>query len=324
MSGARGLLINITGGEDMTLFEVDQAANRIREEVDEDANIIFGAATDDTLEGRIRVSVVATGIETAASKSEERPRLVAVGGMQNVRAAGGQPPAATSPNGPAQDGTNAGGTNAGGASAEAGSGQPLSMVGNAVNVARAPGQAPRMQPPMSVRAIPTFTAQGGQGPAATASHAFQPSARDHDAAGVQAGSYAPALDETPAGPRMIPAHLQQPLKPQSARPVRPSARPPAGMFNDPGRTGTEPAAAPPRKTLFGIVTGVFRVSAAPQLPAEAPRAPSRPEPAAQDHGAGPAAAETHPDHGGQQIGQDERDLDIPTFLRRQTSGQSGT
>ena len=52
MSGARGLLINITGGDDMTLFEVDQAANRIREEVDEDANIIFGSAIDETLAGK--------------------------------------------------------------------------------------------------------------------------------------------------------------------------------------------------------------------------------------------------------------------------------
>ena len=65
MSGARGLLINITGGEDLTLFEVDQAANRIREEVDEEANVIFGSAVDETLAGRIRVSVVATGIEFA-------------------------------------------------------------------------------------------------------------------------------------------------------------------------------------------------------------------------------------------------------------------
>jgi len=63
ISGARGLLINITGGEDMTLFEVDQAANRIREEVNEDANVIFGSAVDETLAGRIRVSVVATGID---------------------------------------------------------------------------------------------------------------------------------------------------------------------------------------------------------------------------------------------------------------------
>ncbi|WP_459698280.1 cell division protein FtsZ, partial [Acidisoma sp. C75] len=73
MAGARGLLINITGGEDMTLFEVDQAANRIREEVDEEANIIFGSAIDSTLNGRIRVSVVATGIDSAAV--EYRPKL---------------------------------------------------------------------------------------------------------------------------------------------------------------------------------------------------------------------------------------------------------
>jgi cell division protein FtsZ len=84
MAGARGLLINITGGEDMTLFEVDQAANRIREEVAEDANIIFGSAVDDNLAGRIRVSVVATGIDTpiqlTAEPAAPGPRLVAVGG----------------------------------------------------------------------------------------------------------------------------------------------------------------------------------------------------------------------------------------------------
>ena len=83
MAGARGLLINITGGEDMTLFEVDQAANRIREEVADDANIIFGSAVDENLAGRIRVSVVATGIDTpviqASEPQSQRPRLVAVG-----------------------------------------------------------------------------------------------------------------------------------------------------------------------------------------------------------------------------------------------------
>ena len=80
MAGARGLLINITGGEDMTLFEVDQAANRIREEVADDANIIFGSAIDDNLAGKIRVSVVATGIDMASMAEAARPRLVAVGG----------------------------------------------------------------------------------------------------------------------------------------------------------------------------------------------------------------------------------------------------
>ncbi|ANW03997.1 cell division protein FtsZ [Bradyrhizobium icense] len=63
MKGARGLLISITGGKDLTLFEVDEAATRIREEVDQDANIIVGATFDESLDGIIRVSVVATGID---------------------------------------------------------------------------------------------------------------------------------------------------------------------------------------------------------------------------------------------------------------------
>jgi cell division protein FtsZ len=66
MKGARGVLINITGGPDMMLFEVDQAANRIRAEVDPDANIIFGGTLLENMEGRLRVSVVATGIESEA------------------------------------------------------------------------------------------------------------------------------------------------------------------------------------------------------------------------------------------------------------------
>ena len=66
MKGARGLLISITGGKDLTLFEVDEAATRIREEVDQDVNIIVGATFDESLDGVIRVSVVATGIEQAA------------------------------------------------------------------------------------------------------------------------------------------------------------------------------------------------------------------------------------------------------------------
>ena len=68
MKGARGLLISITGGKDLTLYEVDEAATRIREEVDQDANIIVGATFDESLEGIIRVSVVATGIDHIATR----------------------------------------------------------------------------------------------------------------------------------------------------------------------------------------------------------------------------------------------------------------
>jgi len=63
LNGARGVLINITGGHDLTLFELDEAANRIREEVDPDANIIVGSTLDAEMEGVMRVSVVATGID---------------------------------------------------------------------------------------------------------------------------------------------------------------------------------------------------------------------------------------------------------------------
>lgn len=75
MRGAKGVLINITGGSDVTLFEVDEAANRIRDEVESEAHIIFGSCFDEHLEGRIRVSVVATGIEAMAGQ-QTRPVLV--------------------------------------------------------------------------------------------------------------------------------------------------------------------------------------------------------------------------------------------------------
>jgi cell division protein FtsZ len=107
MHGAKGVLINITGGYDMTLFELDEAANEIRREVDPDANIILGSTFDPELEGRLRVSVVAAGIDSAigmgavdapaeaadavaeeASKpapaSEERPKVVVQGQQEDM------------------------------------------------------------------------------------------------------------------------------------------------------------------------------------------------------------------------------------------------
>ncbi len=85
MKGAKGVLINITGGPDMTLFEVDEAANRIREEVDPDANIIFGSTFDETLEGKMRISVVATGID-AAMLTQARPQISLVSNRENAAA----------------------------------------------------------------------------------------------------------------------------------------------------------------------------------------------------------------------------------------------
>ncbi|MDQ8027835.1 MAG: cell division protein FtsZ, partial [Brevundimonas sp.] len=73
LKGAKAVLVNITGGMDMTLLEVDEAANAIAGEVDSDANIIFGAAFDPQLEGKIRVSVVATGMEDTAAVAKAPP-----------------------------------------------------------------------------------------------------------------------------------------------------------------------------------------------------------------------------------------------------------
>ena len=92
MKGARGVLINITGGMDMTLFEVDEAANRIREEVDIDANIIFGSTFDERMEGRIRVSVVATGICSAddQGRGDGTGTMTGSGGVRDRRTVPGR------------------------------------------------------------------------------------------------------------------------------------------------------------------------------------------------------------------------------------------
>jgi cell division protein FtsZ len=107
MKGARGLLISISGGKDLTLYEVDEAATRIREEVDQDANIIVGATFDEGLEGIIRVSVVATGIDYVAATG--RPPETRISEMtqklrmdtQRIAAERIEPQARTAPPAPA-------------------------------------------------------------------------------------------------------------------------------------------------------------------------------------------------------------------------------
>ncbi len=91
LKGAKGVLINITGGDDLTLFELDEAANRIREEVDPDANIIVGSTMEADMVGRMRVSVVATGIDAAMMSAEPPVRTT------QVEAVAPQPVAAPAP-----------------------------------------------------------------------------------------------------------------------------------------------------------------------------------------------------------------------------------
>ncbi|WP_321490766.1 cell division protein FtsZ [uncultured Hyphomonas sp.] len=93
MKGAKGVLINITGGYDMTLFELDEAANEIRREVDPEANIILGSAFDTELEGRLRVSVIAAGVEAAFAAKPAEPANPQATVRQPIAAPVEEPPA---------------------------------------------------------------------------------------------------------------------------------------------------------------------------------------------------------------------------------------
>ena len=325
MAGARGLLINITGGEDMTLFEVDQAANRIREEVDEEANIIFGSAIDESLGGKIRVSVVATGIESPAQKAAaaERPRLVAVGGGAPMPMASAAPQDSGHPMQPV--------------ASRAGMAQPMplspAMPGNYAAQSGAMAATPLRPAPPARPPSPLVRLQ-----AAAAQHAAQQAAQQ---ATPQPNRPVPQAAQAPAQSAeydltdedQADAYEQQPAaapRQATARPVSRFAggQPGAargGLFAEPKQGQPPPAPAAPRPSLFSLVTGVIRGSHAVSLrtaePSEemidpASRAePSLHQPARRAEAAGqpPGPARVN------QTSGDEMGFDIPAFLRRQSS-----
>jgi cell division protein FtsZ len=279
MAGACGLLINITGGDDLTLFEVDQAANRIREEVDEEANIIFGSAIDPELQGRIRVSVVATGIDTPTQAERERPRLVAVGG-------GAMPAPAPIP-------------------------LPMQAGGMAGVAVAMPAGAAQVHAPVAVHAL-RHSAQH-PGAAVEMTHPGSPMA---EALATVAAAVTPlqsmsttiqaALGVGPA------AHSAQRTAPAGASLFADAARPVS--VGAPG----QPAGEASRPSLFSTVTGAFRrrnqpLSAPP--PAASPvQVQARTEPVVQEVRAEQPRAQVQ-----QTGGEEVTGLDIPAFLRRQSS-----
>ncbi|MBW4091318.1 MAG: cell division protein FtsZ [Proteobacteria bacterium] len=288
MSGARGLLINITGGDDMTLFEVDQAANRIREEVDEDANIIFGSAIDESLTGRVRVSVIATGIDTPVRVEQQRPRLVAVGGGGAMAAEGphDQPALTAAAAGMVGTGPMGMGPMGAGMTPTAVPPQPGGFIPGAQQAAAYPSRA--MHPEASAMGAPAV--------------ALRPSAPPHG--GFADGEAAPHGGEAAPARGGFAGH---------------APRPRPGLFAAPRTPEAPTAGEAGRSSLFGTVTGVFRrrtpgpaaeAGTAPrQDPAMAPARASPPhEPRPE-----PAPASVRP-VAGEDVG-----LEIPTFLRRQQS-----
>jgi cell division protein FtsZ len=315
MKGARGVLINITGGHDMTLFEVDEAANRIRDEVDPEANIIFGSTFDEHMSGKMRVSVVATGIDNAGQQG----RPAAPAQLQVVSGTNG---AARRPAGPTPAQAQAPATAPNGIPPRPAL-QPAGIPGGGtvphyahMTAAPVPGGVPMQPAPVAPPAAVAETTPVAE-------------------------PVAEAVAQAPAAP---PAHE---LRPMDMRPAAPARRedafiPPRPAEGAPRSSGNvperfTPAAAEKKAGLFSRMFGLGGGQPVARQPAP-PQQHHQPQPAPQFQGqprggqqpaaapAQPAAQPTHP-HAPQadaaprpKAGQSEEDmLDIPAFLRRQAN-----
>jgi len=301
MKGAKGVLINITGGMDMTLFEVDEAANRIREEVDTDANIIFGSTFDEAMQGRMRVSVVATGIASeAAAQKPPRPQLAVV--------ARSQPPRPASP-----------------APSIAAYAPPMTHGSSAL--APQPVMAPIAQ------AAPAPIAQAVAAPSAVAVAEPAPATAEPvlELTAPEPTVAEPRIEATPVEAKIeakaepAPATTRDPVL--SARPIVAQAAP---MEADPFAAAAIANGSRERQkpTLFERVTGLgrSRETAPPPAPAPAPaaapaaatriappvREPIRTQPQQTKLGNLDPADRLKPSH-------DDDLLEIPAFLRRQAN-----
>ncbi|MFM2043352.1 MAG: hypothetical protein RLY86_1928 [Pseudomonadota bacterium] len=349
MKGARGVLINITGGMDMTLFEVDEAANRIRDEVDPEANIIFGSTFDHNMDGKMRVSVVATGIESLTDiqpRPASQPTLTVV----HDRTAGAKPTASV--NAPIRPAAIAGIPT--GPSVAAG--PAMARASHFVGLQPAP-----MAPPAMAHAPAPQEAPHAQETAAAAEPRMEETAAHASAAhgGHHAGSPAPASPQAPTGP------LRGENKGGAFIAPRPADGGPRGGATNPERFRDQPVADTKKKgflgNLFGRMTGGNEQAPAATTAPRAPMAtPAQPQMnplvarntgahAAQHHSAhhaAPAPAQAqpapqpapqmaphaahghhgHPAHGqgleptprAKPAAEDDM-LDIPAFLRRQAN-----
>jgi cell division protein FtsZ len=298
MKGARGVIINVTGGYDMTLFEIDEACNRIRDEVDSNANIIFGATFDEGMEGNMRVSIVATGIDREGAASRGGGAASGTG----TTSGGG------------------GGGGGGGTRHPAPQQAQASPFGAPVRPVQA---APAAPPPRTTYQAPQRTAASadqGEGDGelfeqnvfsgARASAAPPPAV----AAPPQAQHGVPQAQRTAAGLFIPPAPVSF---------ERPASAPAVSTYQPPPRVA--PAAAPQHSarplvatepvgrrgpTFLERLTGAVQGRAASAIAPPPPAAP--PAQGSLEMRAPPAVRA--PEAGGEADG-----LDIPAFLRRQAN-----
>ncbi|MCW2237750.1 cell division protein FtsZ [Azospirillum canadense] len=348
MKGARGVLINITGGYDMTLFEVDEAANRVRDEVDPDANIIFGSTFDSTLDGVMRVSVVATGIDAAAMANPRGLHPVNLS-LVSDRNGGKKPGGPTGLTQAAPTGLSQPAPTGLTQAAPVSPAIPGAIPGTipAGGIPRAMGNAaPQMN------AQPQHVAHHMEAPAPMAAHAVEPALQHapahHQDLGAHAMETAP-MRTAATGPlhsERRDGHFIAP-KPADPGPRQPMNAPgmpqtmPQGMpmSSQLANAAQEPAPARKPNFLFGLVTGLAGRKAeapAPQpQPAPQPmmqqpvmqpvhqqpvhqQSPQMPPAAPQAMAPAPRPQAMGMD-GAPQQKIDEEALDIPAFLRRQAN-----
>jgi cell division protein FtsZ len=310
MKGAKGVLINITGGLDMTLLEVDEAANRIREEVDPDADIIFGSTFDAAMQGRMRVSVVATGI-SAAVMSQPQPTLI---NMDNRSIQTGQPhlQRIITPQRPPS------------AYATIPQAPPVMAAAPAPMAAAAP-PPPVMAPspaPAAEAAAPVMAEMAAPEPvAAPAAPAVEmvadPTVEMVAAAPAELPLAAPVIEPTIAAAPRIEADMRAGRLAPTVKPAPAAVRPP-----DLARAPTVVTKPSLLQKVTGLIGGTKPTApAAPQPVAEAPKVieplpPQRPaavvtaiQPSLSGLDATSRAKAT----------REEDDLQIPAFLRRQAN-----
>lgn len=295
LKGARGVLINITGGYDLTLFELDEAANRIREEVDSEANIIVGSTLDTDMEGAMRVSVVATGID-ASDKSADMPvprrRMAEPLTQQHVAAsveetpiAAPAAPAAAAPldAAPSQDQARFEGFDPARAAQQE---QAEDIFEDAADEMPAPAYQPRAEAQQQSQFVEEAPQAEFVAPRAPAPGTPSPEALSRLQAAVQ------NQPRAAGAPQQQPQQRAAAPQPQQAAPQQHGEKPRFGI-----------------NSLIGRMTGQGaegEQQPARQAAAPAPQAP-RQQPQVQAH---PAEAETDPEQ--------ER-IEIPAFLRRQAN-----
>ncbi len=297
LRGARGVLINITGAHDLTLFELDEAANRIREEVDPDANIIVGSTLDTEMEGKMRVSVVATGIDASEVNTDmpvpRRPMaapLKKTVSVEETRAA------------------------------------PLELETQAEHQPAAVAESVEAPEPSLFEGM-----EGTPAAAEVSQQAAQSEVYDDD--GLPPPAYQPQVPEfqpqadaaEPAAEAFVAPKPPAPGTPSQDAIVRLQAAAQRAQAQQapqqqrPAAAPQQAAAQPQEQRRFGLNSLIHRMTGSTAEGAETKHQPVRQQPQAPQQAPQQAAAPQAAPQPAQQADADQERIEIPAFLRRQAN-----